>query len=151
MSMDRLHELAVSKFNKSIVLRDLYRDGYDNVMAKCISCEVKIVISTSYDLGRVCAGHYFLSDRYASVRFDRDNVNLQCNQKCNRQLSGNLSKYKIGLIEKIGEERFELLEIKHNQIFKPTWKFLVDMIFESEEISKQRIKELRLEPLKIRI
>ena len=150
MSMDQLEKLLVGKFNRSIVLRDLYRDPFDNVVGKCIACGKIKTINMSYDLYDCCASHYFLSDRYASTRFDRVNVNLGC-RHCNKELSGNLAKYKIGLVQKVGPEEFEALEIRHNQIFKPTWKFLVDMIFESEEISKQRIKELRLEPLKISI
>lgn len=101
--------------NKYIQLRDLSKSVSGQVFAQCISCNRIKEINCSYDLKEFHAGHYFLENKYASVRFDTRNINGQC-QRCNRRLSGNLSEYKIALIDKIGLDEFEQLEKDKNKI-----------------------------------
>lgn len=67
----------------------------------CISCR-KVAKKEN-------AGHYFNANNHWNVRFNEDNVHLQC-EPCNNNLSGNLIPYRKYLIEKIGVERFEYLE-----------------------------------------
>jgi hypothetical protein len=71
------------------------------------------------------------------VRFDEDNVHLQC-EYCNTSLSGNLLRYRENLINKIGIERFEQLEAKAYL----TRKFTIDEVKEINQIYKLKIKEL---------
>ena len=55
------------------------------------------------------AGHFYSAGGHYNVRFDEDNVHLQC-EHCNTFLSGNLIPYRANLIKKIGIEKFENLE-----------------------------------------
>jgi hypothetical protein len=48
------------------------------------------------------AGHYFSAGQYSALRFDPDNIHLQCT-RCNLFLSGNLIEYGMGLIKRYGE------------------------------------------------
>jgi len=57
------------------------------------------------------AGHFWNANNHWNVRFDEDNVHLQC-ERCNSFLSGNLIEYRANLITKIGVERFSQLEAK---------------------------------------
>ena len=84
---------AQTIFNKYIRLRD---EGL-----LCISCNT---IPKKKN-----AGHYFSSGGHSNVRFDEDNVHLQC-EHCNTFLSGNLLNYQIGIEKRIGAER--LIELQ---------------------------------------
>lgn len=87
---------ADKEFNRWIRLRDAGRG--------CISCG-----------GTNCqfhAGHYRPKGRNAALRYEPDNVHSQCAQ-CNNNHSGNLTQYRLALIEKIGQERVEWLEKEH--------------------------------------
>ena len=66
---------------------------------KCISC----------DRPGNQAGHYFPVKGYSSLRFNEYNVNLQC-PGCNLFKHGNQAMYRIGLVERIGEEAVKELE-----------------------------------------
>ena len=84
---------AQNAFNRYIRTRD---KG-----SQCISCGCNV------DKGD--ASHFFSVGGHSAIRFHTDNVHLGC-YKCNRFLHGNLVPYKIALIEKIGQERFNRLE-----------------------------------------
>jgi hypothetical protein len=71
----------------------------------CISCG-------RHHQGQWHAGHYRSVGSEPALRFEPDNVHLQC-QPCNTHLSGNLIPYRINLIKKIGLERVEWLEGPH--------------------------------------
>jgi len=90
---------------------------------KCISC--------GSDSDLVDAGHYFKAEVYSGLIFNEKNCHKQC-RKCNRYLNGNEINYRLGLVERYGEDyvkkleqikdqnrlkkwtREELLEIKNN-------------------------------------
>jgi len=55
------------------------------------------------------AGHYFKAELYTGLIFNEINCNKQC-EKCNTFLNGNEANYRIGLIEKYGEEAVKHLE-----------------------------------------
>jgi len=55
------------------------------------------------------AGHYFSQGHHSSLRFDLLNTNGQC-VRCNMYLSGNLIKYRQGLVKRYGAERVEKME-----------------------------------------
>jgi hypothetical protein len=67
----------------------------------CISCKQKPK--------KVNAGHFWNANNHWNVRFDEDNVHVQC-ERCNSYLSGNLLEYRTNLLIKIGAERFNQLE-----------------------------------------
>jgi len=83
-------------FNKWIRLRD---KGLN-----CISC--------NKPAKRENAGHYRSVGGNPELRFEPLNNNLQC-EYCNTYLHGNLIDYRINLIKKIGIEKVEWLEGKH--------------------------------------
>jgi len=88
---------AQKEFNAYIRLRD-----HGN---NCISCGKK-------SGAKINAGHYKTVKAYPELRFDELNVHLQC-EWCNSYLSGNITKYREGLIKKIGLEKVEWLEGPH--------------------------------------
>jgi hypothetical protein len=90
-------EEAQRWFNKWVRLRDM-KAGYG-----CISCGTKANV-------QYAAGHYRTRKAAPHLRFNPDNVWLQCNSYCNRHLSGNITEYRIELIKRIGEERVLALE-----------------------------------------
>jgi len=57
------------------------------------------------------AGHYYSQGGHSNVRFDEDNVHLQC-EACNTHLSGNLLNYQIGIEKRIGAEKLIQLQGK---------------------------------------
>lgn len=59
------------------------------------------------------AGHYRPAGTNPALRFHPMNVNSQC-ERCNSYLSGNLSEYRAGLIERIGIKSVEWLEGPHD-------------------------------------
>ncbi len=71
----------------------------------CISCD------------KICkkenAGHYKSVGGFPELRFEPLNVHLQC-EYCNTYLHGNLIEYRKRLIKKIGLEKAEWLEKKHD-------------------------------------
>lgn len=93
-------------FNKFIRLRDtIYENG--KAFFICISCGVKKTIDQMH------AGHYWPVGGNEAIRFDEDNVHGQC-VYCNFHKHGNEKGYRPRLIKKIGQKRFDLLEIKRN-------------------------------------
>ncbi|WP_294504148.1 recombination protein NinG [uncultured Bacteroides sp.] len=95
-------------FSLYIRLRDSKIFGYRAF--RCISCG-KIKPFSEAD-----CGHYF-SRSHLSTRFDELNCWAEC-RDCNRINPDHLEGYQRNLIKKIGKERFELLEAKHNTCCK---------------------------------
>ena len=71
----------------------------------CISCGRQ-------HQGQWHAGHYRSTKAAPELRFEELNIWKQC-QPCNTHLSGNIVEYRKSLIAKIGVERVEWLEGKH--------------------------------------
>lgn len=92
-SLLKLKETATKHFNAFIRRRDAEHT--------CISCGERKPLQ---------AGHFYSAGHYSVLRFNEDNVHGQC-MRCNYFLSANLIKYRINLIEKIGRERVENLDI----------------------------------------
>lgn len=55
------------------------------------------------------AGHYYSVKQFSALRYDEDNVHLQC-AYCNKYAHGNIQMYRKGLISRIGEERLLRLD-----------------------------------------
>lgn len=90
-------------FSQYIRLRDCMPNGY----FKCISCG-KIKPFEQAD-----CGHYH-SRRHMSVRFDPLNAHAEC-RACNRFTADHLIGYREHLIEKIGQDAFDILAWKASQ------------------------------------
>ena len=90
---------AQSEFNKYIRLRD--RDK------PCISCGY--IWGENNHQRQAHASHYISVGASKHLRFNEDNVHKSC-QQCNTFMSGNISNYRIKLIDKIGLEKVEWLE-----------------------------------------
>jgi hypothetical protein len=84
---------------------------------------------------KVNAGHFWNANNHWNVRFDEDNVHVQC-ERCNSYLSGNLLEYRTNLCLKIGQERFNQLEARA----RVTRKFTKDELKEIIKTYKQKIK-----------
>lgn len=111
-------------FNKFIRLRDKGQ--------VCISCQKPALKEN--------AGHFFNANNHWNVRFNENNVHLQC-EYCNTYLSGNLLEYRTNLINKIGNSEFFILEAEARKIRKFTKDELKEIITEY----KQKVKQLENE------
>lgn len=87
---------------------------------------------------KVNAGHFWNANNHWNVRFDEDNVHVQC-ERCNSYLSGNLIEYRQNLLTKIGAERFNQLEAKA----RVTRKFTKDELKEIIKKYKKKIADLK--------
>lgn len=113
---------AQTIFNKYIRLRDMG--------LLCISCNT---IPKKKN-----AGHYFSSGGHSNVRFDEDNVHLQC-EHCNTFLSGNLLNYQIGIEKRIGAEK--LIELQGKAHIEKRWS--VDELKEIIKEYKTKVRQLQ--------
>ena len=86
---------AQGAFNKYTRLRD---KDYP-----CISCG-------NYHQGQYHAGHFYTTAARPDLRFNEDNCHKQCSV-CNNHKSGNIHEYRPNLIEKIGQDRVDALEV----------------------------------------
>ena len=120
MTLQDYLKLAQITFNKYIRLRDK-----GNV---CISCQKPPKKEN--------AGHFWNANNHWNVRFNEDNVHLQC-EHCNTFLSGNLINYRENLLKKIGAEQFNILEVEA----KKTRKFTKEELKEIINTYKQKIKQ----------
>lgn len=77
----------------------------------CISCG-KTDLAKNMDVG-----HYIPRTQNKDLYFSEQNCNPQC-LVCNRQMDGNISSYRIGLIAKIGLDAVELMELRRKALGK---------------------------------
>ena len=119
MTIQDYIKLAQQVFNKFIRLRDAGKN--------CISCNKKPLKEN--------AGHFYNANNHWNVRFNEDNVHLQC-EYCNTYLHGNLIEYRSNLINKIGNTKFVILEAES----KKTRKFSIEDLKEIISIYKDKIK-----------
>ena len=112
---------AQTIFNKYIRLRDMG--------LLCISCNTLPKKKN--------AGHYFSSGGHSNVRFDEENVHLQC-EHCNTYLSGNLLNYQIGIEKRIGADR--LIELQGRAHLERRWT--VDELKEIIKKYKTKVRGL---------
>ena len=93
-----IRQKALSSFQKLRRVEEANADG----MVRCISCG-KVM-----DWRESQGGHY-IPRGCTSTELEPDNVNPQC-PRCNGPLNGNYICYRMGLVNKIGEERVQRLE-----------------------------------------
>ena len=97
----------------------------------CISCQ-------RHHTGQYHAGHYLTVGAHPELRFHPDNCHKQC-APCNNHLSGNIVEYRKGLLAKIGPERLDWLEGKHEPV-----KYTIDEIKEMTKQFRAEAKRLKL-------
>lgn len=113
---------AQAAFNAFIRLRD--------ADLPCISCG-------RFHQGQWHAGHYRSVGAAPELRFDVLNVHKQC-APCNTHLSGNITKYRAGLIDRMGVHVVEYLEGPHMLI-----GFDIDDFKEIKRFYASKARELR--------
>lgn len=118
-----LLELAQKTVNTFIRMRD---GKY------CISC------GKSGEQGAYHAGHFKSQGGNSAIRFDENNIHVQC-YRCNVELSSNQSAYRPALIKKIGINEVIRLETTKN-----TKLWTVEELHDIIKIYKQKIKDLRV-------
>ena len=84
----------------------------------CISCGTHQSVAWQ-------AGHYRTTAAAPQLRFNRNNIHLQCNH-CNVYKSGNIEMYRANLVSKIGEVGVLALENNH-EIHRYTREELADI------------------------
>ena len=97
----------------------------------CISC------GRHHD-GQYHAGHYKTTGAHPEIRFEPLNCHKQCSV-CNNHLSGNLVNYRVNLIDKIGLDKVEWLEGKHEP-----QKYTCEDLLKIEQEYKKKLKVLKL-------
>ncbi|MHB8915371.1 MAG: recombination protein NinG [Thiobacillus sp.] len=113
---------AQSAVNRYVRLRDADKP--------CISCG-------RFHEGQWHAGHYRSVGSAPHLRFDADrNIFKQC-APCNNHLSGNIINYRLGLIQRIGQQAVDELESDQS-----TKKYTIDDLREIKRIYNQRYKEM---------
>lgn len=95
----------------------------------CISCG-------NLTGAKLNAGHYLSVGGHPELRFEELNCHLQC-EHCNTHLSGNIARYRINLIKKIGLRKVEWLEGPHDPK-----KYLIGDIIQIQEKYTKMTKEL---------
>ena len=98
----------------------------------CISCQ-------RHHAGQYHAGHYRTTAAAPELRFNELNVHKQCSV-CNNHKHGNITEYRINLVKKIGVEKVEWLEGKHE-----AKKYTIDELKEIKEKYKTLLKRYRNE------
>lgn len=96
---------AQSAFNSFIRIRDSNK--------LCVSCDS--ILFNGQLGGGFDAGHYRSRGAASHLSFNLFNVHGQC-KRCNRYLGGNYSEYRIRLIDRIGLDRVENLEINNSVV-----------------------------------
>jgi len=112
---------AQTAFNAFIRARD--------ARLPCVSCG-------RAHTGQYHAGHYRTVGGNPELRFNEENVHKQC-APCNDHLHGNIVNYRISLIQRIGLERVEWIEGKH----EPK-KFTIEDLKAIKATYKAKLKEI---------
>jgi hypothetical protein len=121
-------EAAVRAFNAYIRLRDREMP--------CISCGAE---AGTYKL---TAGHFITAGSCTALRFDERNVFGQCWWNCNRNKSGNITGYRLGIRKRFGEEEGQkLLDFLEGP--QPTINITAEWYKEIEEKYRKKIKQIQ--------
>ena len=107
-----LKQKAQNAFNKYIRLRDRG--------AKCISCNKPIALyknNKGIFMPDADAGHFYSRGSYSSVRFNTNNVWVEC-KSCNRFSEIHLLGYEKNLLKKIGQLRYDKLKEESKKLKK---------------------------------
>ena len=94
----------------------------------CISCQ-------RHHQGQWHAGHFRTTAAAPELRFSEINVFKQC-APCNNHKHGNITEYRINLVKKIGVDKVEWLEGKHEPKH-----YTIEQLKNIKETYKKRLKE----------
>ena len=116
-------------FSEYVRLRDSKPFGYK--YARCISCnQIKPV--TQFD-----AGH-FIGRTHMATRFDENNVWCEC-RACNRFSPDHMIYYQRNLVQKIGQDKVDLLIARGKQTKKYSpWELEILIRHYQEEINRMK-------------
>lgn len=114
---------AIATFNLFIRQRDASKP--------CVSCGVIVKESMAH------ASHFKPANTYSYLRFDEFNVHKSCS-KCNVFLSGNLDAYRIRIVERIGQEQLDRLDLPNK-----TKRWTIEELKEIVSTYKSKTKELQ--------
>ncbi len=121
-SISKLLDRATFYFNRFIRERDT-----EGSWGVCISSGKSLRVPSS----NAQAGHFYSGGKYASLKFNEDNVHLQ-GKSDNYFNSGNLLEYRKNLIKKIGQNRVDDLDFiaaqSKRNVFKWDRFFLIEII-----------------------
>ena len=84
-------------------------------------------------------GHFKKAEIYSGLIFDERNVHKQCS-RCNVFLGGNEGEYRIGLVNRYGNEYVEQLEA--DSIIKRNYKYTKDELIEIKNVYNEKIKAI---------
>lgn len=115
-------------FNAWVRLRD--------ALLPCISCDDALLGEKKFMAGQWDAGHYLTVGARPELRFDEQNVHKQCKQ-CNQHLHGNLVRFRVGLIARLGQATVDRLEGPH-----APKKYRADDLKAIRDEYRKRAKEL---------
>jgi hypothetical protein len=100
----------------------------------CISCGRPASWQGQWD-----AGHFMSRGSSPALRFDPANVHKQC-LPCNRHLSGDLVRYRVNLVKKIGLAEVERLEGPHQPL-----KLTLAEIIEAKQFYRAEVRRMKRE------
>lgn len=86
------------------------------------------------------AGHFVSVGANRTLRFNEDNIHLQCARPCNKDQGGNIHEYRKGLLKKIGPERLAVLDGWH-----PPEKMTIEKAQVIEAYFKAKLRALTKE------
>ena len=124
-TLSQYEDEAKKVFQKWVRLRD--KD------LPCISCGTMKNVEYA-------GGHYFKASLYSGLIFDERNVHKQCNAYCNKRLDGAQAEYRIGLVNRYGNEYVEQLEA--DSIIKRNYKYTKDELIEIKNVYNEKIKAI---------
>lgn len=84
------------------------------------------------------AGHFISVGANRTLRFNEDNIHLQCARPCNKDKGGNIHEYRKGLLLKIGADRVAWLDGWHEPV-----KMTREAAQEIESFYKLKLKQLK--------
>lgn len=129
-SVPKLMLRAVYYFNAFIRNRDA-----PNGHGICISSGKRLLVPHKNSQ----AGHFYSGGKYPALRFNEDNVHLQ-GKSDNYFVGGNLLEYRKNLINKIGQERVDRLDMIAAQSKRAIYKwdrfFLIEVIEKYKKLNK---------------
>ncbi len=110
---------AQDLFNKMRRLEEILWFKERGIEPYCISCQLPL------GNDQWCCGHFKTRKARSDLSFDRRNTFLQHNVRCNKNLSGDIAGYKIGLAFRFGDEEAKQI-IEYCEVRKETPKRTAD-------------------------
>jgi len=140
---DRRKQLSLTQaaFNRMRVKEEMLWFKERNLEPVCISCQKPL------GNDQWCCGHFRTVGAQAGLRFDRMNVYLQHNYRCNRRLSGDIGGtkttpgYKRGLAIRFGEEKAQEI-IDYCQSKTESVKYSCEQLVEMRRAFNKRTREI---------